>query len=165
MTLYFFAELVLADPSPILIYQISSHCTRVLVDVRGRMPKNIKEYMKENIYPQLPGVFSFLLCSIQCASRTDMCIFFVWEGGVVCSCLLCPTTQTVWISAHIQDAFLQAVETGRIRSMPNSFLPPAPVEKPGVLVLGDALNMRHPLTGGGMSVALHDVAIWRDLFR
>ncbi len=69
------------------------------------------------------------------------------------------------ISAHLQPAFLSAVENGRLRSMPNSFLPPAPVEMPGVLVLGDALNMRHPLTGGGMSVALNDVVIWRDLLR
>ena len=70
-----------------------------------------------------------------------------------------------FLSEHIQDAFLEAVETGRIRSMPNSFLPPAAVEKPGVLVLGDAFNMRHPLTGGGMSVALNDVVIWRQLLR
>jgi squalene monooxygenase len=27
----------------------------------------------------------------------------------------------------------------------------------GVLVIGDALNMRHPLTGGGMTVSLRDV--------
>lgn len=33
----------------------------------------------------------------------------------------------------------------------------------GVLLLGDAYNMRHPLTGGGMSVALNDVRIWRSL--
>ena len=70
-----------------------------------------------------------------------------------------------YITAHLQPAFLSAVENGRLRSMPNSFLPPAPVEMPGVLVLGDALNMRHPLTGGGMSVALNDVVIWRDLLR
>lgn len=36
---------------------------------------------------------------------------------------------------------------------------------PGVLLLGDAYNMRHPLTGGGMSVALNDVCIWRSLLR
>lgn len=49
--------------------------------------------------------------------------------------------------------------------MPNSFLPPAPIEKSGVLLLGDAYNMRHPLTGGGMSVALNDVKLWRELFK
>lgn len=31
--------------------------------------------------------------------------------------------------------------------------------------MGDALNMRHPLTGAGMSVGLNDVVIWRDLLR
>lgn len=35
----------------------------------------------------------------------------------------------------------------------------------GVLLLGDAYNMRHPLTGGGMSVALNDVIIWRSLLK
>lgn len=34
-----------------------------------------------------------------------------------------------------------------------------------MLLLGDAYNMRHPLTGGGMSVALNDVCIWRDLLK
>lgn len=56
------AELVLADPSPVLIYQISSSQTRVLVDIRGEMPHNLPEYMAEKIYPQLPGepfFFSF----------------------------------------------------------------------------------------------------------
>ncbi len=49
--------------------------------------------------------------------------------------------------------------------MPNSFLPPAPLEKAGVICLGDAFNMRHPLTGGGMTVALNDVVLFRTLFR
>lgn len=31
------------------------------------------------------------------------------------------------------------------------------------MILGDALNMRHPLTGGGMIVALNDVYIIREL--
>ncbi|KAL7984073.1 hypothetical protein Chor_002643 [Crotalus horridus] len=35
----------------------------------------------------------------------------------------------------------------------------------GVILLGDAYNMRHPLTGGGMSVALNDVKIWRCLLQ
>ncbi|XP_071510878.1 squalene monooxygenase-like [Diadema antillarum] len=115
------AELVLAHPSPVLIYQISSEDTRVLVDVRGGMPKDIKEYMMDSIHPQLPK--------------------------------------------HIQEPFADSIQNGRIRSMPNSFLPPAPVEKRGALLLGDAYNMRHPLTGGGMSVALNDVKIWRELFK
>jgi len=109
------AELVLADPSPVLVYQVSSTKTRVLVDIRGEVPKDVKDYLKQRVYPQLPG--------------------------------------------HLQDSFLDAVETDRVRSMPNNFLPPAPIEKAGVLLLGDALNMRHPLTGGGMSVAFNDVVL------
>jgi len=115
------AELVLMDPSPVLVYQISSDDTRILVDVRGPMPKDLKQHLADNVLPNLPE--------------------------------------------HMYDAFLDALSNGRIRSMPSSFLPAQPRETPGVLVLGDALNMRHPLTGGGMSVALNDVLIWRDLLR
>ena len=47
--------------------------------------------------------------------------------------------------------------------MPNSFLPSieqgGPHTKEGVILLGDAWNMRHPLTGGGMTVALADVVL------
>jgi len=115
------AELVLMDPSPVLVYQISSEQTRILVDVRGTMPKDLKGHLAENILPNMPE--------------------------------------------HMQEPFLDSLSNDRIRSMPGSFLPADPVETPGVLVLGDALNMRHPLTGGGMSVALNDVLIWRDLLR
>ncbi|XP_034029382.1 squalene monooxygenase [Thalassophryne amazonica] len=113
------AELVLANPSPVLIYRISSAYTRVLVDIRGEMPRNLPEYMTEKIHPQLPE--------------------------------------------HLKEPFMVALQNDRLRSMPASFLPPSSVNKPGVLLLGDAFNMRHPLTGGGMSVALNDVRIWRRL--
>ncbi|XP_062386132.1 squalene monooxygenase-like [Sardina pilchardus] len=115
------AEVVLADPSPILIYQISSTETRVLVDIRGDLPRNLNEYMTDRIYPQMPE--------------------------------------------HIKEPFLEAVQNNRLRSMPANFLPAFPVNKCGVLVLGDAYNMRHPLTGSGMSVALNDLRIWRGLLR
>lgn len=36
---------------------------------------------------------------------------------------------------------------------------------PGALLLGDALNMRHPITGNGMTAALYDVVLIRDLLR
>lgn len=115
------AELVLANPSPVLIYQISSNETRVLVDIRGEMPRDLMRYMSEKIYPQLPE--------------------------------------------HLKESFMSALQNDRLRTMPASFLPPAPVNKQGVLLLGDAYNMRHPLTGGGMSVVLNDVHIWRDLLK
>ena len=51
--------------------------------------------------------------------------------------------------------------------MPNSFLPPieqgSSHSKEGAILIGDSWNMRHPLTGGGMTVALHDVVVLRDL--
>ncbi|KAI2654962.1 squalene monooxygenase [Labeo rohita] len=115
------AELVLANPSPVLIYQISSNETRVLVDIRGEMPRDLMQYMTEKICPQLPE--------------------------------------------HLREPFTLALQNDRLRTMPASFLPPAPVNKQGVLLLGDAYNMRHPLTGGGMSVVLNDVRIWRDLLK
>lgn len=50
--------------------------------------------------------------------------------------------------------------------MPNSFLPPTSQtrnQKEGVILLGDAWNMRHPLTGGGMTVAFNDVVALSEL--
>ncbi|XP_039709848.1 squalene monooxygenase [Pteropus medius] len=115
------AELVLANSGPVLIYQISSNETRVLVDIRGELPRNLREYMTEKIYPQLPD--------------------------------------------HLKEPFLEAAQNSRLRSMPASFLPPSPVNKRGVLILGDAYNIRHPLTGGGMSVVFNDIKIWRKLLK
>ena len=44
-------------------------------------------------------------------------------------------------------------------------MPANPHPTPGALLMGDAFNMRHPLTGGGMTVALSDIVILRDLLR
>ncbi|CAD6891946.1 unnamed protein product [Tilletia controversa] len=60
-------------------------------------------------------------------------------------------------------AVLAELDKGqRLRSMPNSWLPPSlqgqgTSDRQGVILVGDAMNMRHPLTGGGMSVGLWDV--------
>lgn len=63
----------------------------------------------------------------------------------------------------VQPSFRAAIEKGRFRSMPNSFLPSATNKTGGLIILGDASNMRHPLTGGGMTVAFNDVVVLRDL--
>lgn len=63
----------------------------------------------------------------------------------------------------VQPSFATALDAGRLRSMPNSFLPPSAQQVPGMVFLGDAMNMRHPLTGGGMTVAFNDVVLLRDL--
>lgn len=86
----------------------------------------------------------------------------------------------------IREAFLKAVDNGQvqpggtahlpsvkwlidghqIRSMPNSKLHPRPFRWPnGVIFVGDCYNMRHPLTGGGMSVAFNDTLIIRNVLR
>ncbi len=53
------AEIVLGETGPILIYQISSTCTRVLVDVPRKQPSDIKDYLENTTYPQLPGQHLF----------------------------------------------------------------------------------------------------------
>ncbi|KAL5379507.1 hypothetical protein DPSP01_008384 [Paraphaeosphaeria sporulosa] len=112
-------HVVLSDTPPILIYQIGTHETRILIDVPEGCPTaavkagGIKNHMLNVALPALPP--------------------------------------------SVQPSFRRALAEGKLRSMPNSFLPPATQKTPGMLILGDAMNMRHPLTGGGMTVALNDV--------
>lgn len=63
----------------------------------------------------------------------------------------------------VQPAFLESLNNGRLRCMPNSFLPATANLSAGIILAGDALNMRHPLTGGGMTVALNDVVLLGNL--
>jgi len=67
------------------------------------------------------------------------------------------------IPSSARPSFQAAIEAGHFRSMPNSFLPPKTNRTAGLVLLGDALNMRHPLTGGGMTVALNDVVLLKSL--
>lgn len=66
-------------------------------------------------------------------------------------------------SPELRAAFERAVSDGRVRSMANKQLTCAPAHIPGAILLGDSFNMRHPLTGGGMTVALSDAALLCDL--
>eukprot|EP00270_Netrium_digitus_P006848 TRINITY_DN1978_c0_g1_i2.p1 TRINITY_DN1978_c0_g1~~TRINITY_DN1978_c0_g1_i2.p1 ORF type:complete len:578 (+),score=123.28 TRINITY_DN1978_c0_g1_i2:59-1792(+) len=121
-----FGHVVLANPSPILFYPISSREVRCLVDVPGPTLPSVADgtmakYLKEVIAPQLPE--------------------------------------------KLKAPFTRAVEGGAIRSMPNSSLAAMPIPRPGALLMGDAFNMRHPLTGGGMTVALADVVLVRDMLQ
>lgn len=119
-------HVILADPSPILFYPISSTEVRCLVDVPGQKVPSISngemaKYLKGVVAPQVPP--------------------------------------------EIKDAFIAAVDKGNIRTMPNRSMPAAPHPTPGALLMGDAFNMRHPLTGGGMTVALSDIVVLRDLLK
>ncbi|PIN17663.1 Squalene monooxygenase [Handroanthus impetiginosus] len=119
-------HVVLADPSPILFYPISSTEIRCLVDVPGQKVPSIANgemanYLKTVVAPQVPP--------------------------------------------ELHDAFIAAIEKGNIRTMPNRSMPANPQPTPGAILMGDAFNMRHPLTGGGMTVALSDIVVLRDLLR
>ncbi|KAG9310430.1 squalene epoxidase-domain-containing protein [Chiua virens] len=110
---------------PVLLYQISEHDTRILIDVKHPLPSDLKArefllaHILANVVPQLP--------------------------------------------ASLHAAIREALERDRLRRMPNSFLPAVEqggrYTKEGVFLLGDSWNMRHPLTGGGMTVALNDVVL------
>ncbi|KAL2459991.1 Squalene epoxidase 1 [Abeliophyllum distichum] len=119
-------HVILANPSPILFYPISSTEVRCLVDIPGQ---------------KLPSI-----------SNGDMTIYL-------------KTKVANQLPPELRDAFINTVEKGDIRTMPNRSMPAAPVPTPGAILLGDAFNMRHPLTGGGMTVALSDVVVLRDLLR
>lgn len=59
----------------------------------------------------------------------------------------------------IKLPFYLALKERQFRIMPNQYLPALPQNDPhnqGLILLGDSLNMRHPLTGGGMTVGLND---------
>ncbi|KAM0884821.1 hypothetical protein ACQ4PT_030752 [Festuca glaucescens] len=119
-------HVVLANPSPILFYPISSTEVRCLVDVPGQKVPSIAsgemaKYLKTVVAPQIPP--------------------------------------------EIYDSFVAAIEKGSIRTMPNKSMPAAPHPTPGALLMGDAFNMRHPLTGGGMTVALSDIVVLRNLLK
>jgi squalene monooxygenase len=62
-------------------------------------------------------------------------------------------------------SFIAVIDKGNIRSMPNKSMSAAPYPTPGALLMGDAFNMRHPLTGGGMTVALSDIVVLRNLLK
>jgi squalene monooxygenase len=64
---------------------------------------------------------------------------------------------------RVQPSFAAALEEGKLKSMPNSWLPPTTQQVPGMVLLGDAMNMRHPLTGGGMTVAFNDAVLLSEL--
>lgn len=116
-------HVILGANSPVLIYQIGTHDTRILVDVQGKLPSNssgeLKRYLETEVLPAMPE--------------------------------------------SIKPSLKKALEVERLRSMPNSFLPPSTNITEGLIMLGDAMNMRHPLTGGGMTVALNDVLLLSKL--
>ncbi|KAI3406790.2 ERG1 [Candida oxycetoniae] len=61
-------------------------------------------------------------------------------------------------------SFVEALEERKFRVMPNQYLSAMKQGKQnGFILLGDSLNMRHPLTGGGMTVGLNDAVLLAKL--
>lgn len=110
-------HVIIAEPSPCLVYPVSSTETRVLIDFPGNEPPKKSEeltaFLRDKIGAQMPS--------------------------------------------EIKPSYLAAVEEGKFKVMPNHLIPARPKLKQGAVLLGDSLNMRHPLTGGGMTVAFTDV--------
>ena len=69
------------------------------------------------------------------------------------------------VPKKLVPAFEKAIEKGEFQSMPNHRLSANPIRKKGVVMIGDTLNMRHPLTGGGMTVAFHDIRMFSNLMK
>ncbi|WFD30307.1 long-chain-fatty-acid--CoA ligase [Malassezia sp. CBS 17886] len=108
---------------PVIVYQIGSDATRILIDVPGaKLPSTsdgtLQAYLTTEVAPRLPGRLGEMVADV------------VSQGA-------------------------------RLRSMPNNFLPPSVqgqrTHHGGLILVGDAMNMRHPMTGGGMTVGLWDV--------
>ncbi|KAK8516600.1 hypothetical protein V6N12_049323 [Hibiscus sabdariffa] len=122
-----YGAVILADPSPILLYNISSTEVRCMVDIPSRNLPSVSDgemahYLRTLVAPKVPP--------------------------------------------ELYTAFMSAIEKkDNIRVVPSKIMAAAKNRIPGALLIGDAFNMRHPLTGGGMTVALSDVVLLRDLLR
>lgn len=57
----------------------------------------------------------------------------------------------------MQQPFVTALENDPLQVMPNHKMKAQARHKDGVALLGDILNMRHPLTGGGMTAVFSDI--------
>ncbi|XP_072014135.1 squalene monooxygenase-like [Amphiura filiformis] len=61
---------------------------------------------------------------------------------------------------HMKESYLRSVKSARVQCVRAKTMAANLDSTPGVLVLGDALNNRHPVTACGMTVALKDVCYW-----
>ncbi|KAF6150669.1 hypothetical protein GIB67_020752 [Kingdonia uniflora] len=63
------------------------------------------------------------------------------------------------VPPQLYDSFIATIDKGSMKSMQNRSMPADPYPTPEALLMGDAFNMRHPLTDRGMTVALYDIAV------
>lgn len=62
-----------------------------------------------------------------------------------------------YLPQQMQKSFQNAINEGKSKVMANHYMPANPILKNGAVLLGDALNMRHPLTGGGLTAVFADI--------
>lgn len=58
---------------------------------------------------------------------------------------------------EMKTSFLKALEEDTLKVMPNHSMKGQAFRLKGAVLLGDSLNMRHPLTGGGMTAVFTDI--------
>lgn len=66
---------------------------------------------------------------------------------------------TPYIPTGMLASYQQALQEDRLKVMPNHYMAAKPKIRKGAVMLGDALNMRHPLTGGGLTAVFSDIEI------
>ena len=66
---------------------------------------------------------------------------------------------TPYIPECMRSSYEAALQTGGFKVMPNHYMAAKPIIRKGAVMLGDALNMRHPLTGGGLTAVFSDIQI------
>lgn len=64
---------------------------------------------------------------------------------------------TAILPANMVGAFHEALKEQQVQVMPNHSMKAQAFRKEGAVLLGDSLNMRHPLTGGGMTASFNDI--------
>ena len=69
------------------------------------------------------------------------------------------TNVTPFIPACMLKSYTQALQEGGFKVMPNHYMAAKPIMRKGGVMLGDSLNMRHPLTGGGLTAVFSDIQI------
>lgn len=66
---------------------------------------------------------------------------------------------TPYIPAEMRSSYQEALQQGGFKVMPNHYMAAKPIIRKGAVMLGDSLNMRHPLTGGGLTAVFSDIEI------
>ncbi|XP_030830848.1 squalene monooxygenase-like [Strongylocentrotus purpuratus] len=68
---------------------------------------------------------------------------------------------------HYKEVVGPALEAGsvRLRLIPAYYIPSAPLLKPGIMLLGDALSSRSAITGSGITSGLKDIQLWTDILK